>query len=244
MREAPAPLGGCGGGHRPHSDLNDENNIHNHCKMDSASNNGGSSAKTPQRMFAAPTHTNMETVISDEDLRAIKTLVTPSAGDEIAKKELFAIKGLYLAMKEYQKTKGTSLVDTLRDFGFKFDYEVERTSMIAIIKYGIFVFIQNNLGYDTSGYESSCPETLEEWYCEFSRFCDSTDKFSAEALHILASCCYVDMSITIIEGDNFANATAGQFSPDPAIDLFILDNMNRFFETEVANLAIGSIAIM
>jgi hypothetical protein len=178
----------------------------------------------------------MEPSISNEDKNAIKSMLPDKdAGimsQDINKKYILATKGLYEALKRAKREMKCTAKETLRLFGFEFDCELERETMQAIIAHGIFVFLRNNWHQDVHCYESSCPETLEEWYYELARFCNGDSEFSPEALHILTSCCYYEITIKPVD-NSFAASIDGVFAPDAAIDLFLLDDMNRHFETSI-----------
>jgi hypothetical protein len=167
------------------------------------------------------------------------------------KLRLFATKAMYEAMKRLQKEKKLNVTQTLKHFGYKFDYRIIRENMDAINDYAILVFLQNNWHHDVTTYDASKPKTLDEWYYELARFCNGDEGYSSDTLHILASCCYDESSVTVIKNDDDANKQSddsstiikmdsfavsieGIFSPVDAINIFLLENMNKYFETSIA----------
>ena len=138
-------------------------------------------------------------------------------------KLLLANKALYTAFKKFQSEKKTDMIHTLKEFGYEFVFDRQRDTLLDIIAHGLVQYVKNNLEFDPTGYEMSCPNNLEEWYYELGRLVNG-EEFSPDALHVIASCCYLNPDIKTIH-QNFTVMIMGTFDPQIAIDLFILDNL-------------------
>jgi hypothetical protein len=153
------------------------------------------------------------------------------------------IYALCSSMEEFKKNKKLSdkstIESVLKEFGYEFSYVRVRTFTEAMAN-SYFLFIKNELNHDITCYESSCPKNLIDWYYEFSRLieCDEPDEknnfiYSEDTLRILVSGLFLEPELkTINEKNNTASIINEKYNVDPAIYLFILNNVWTFPEIE------------
>lgn len=97
------------------------------------------------------------------------------------------------------------------------------------------VLVQNNFGHDASSYESSCPQSLDEWYFEIARLSgEEPESISSDTIDIIRNCCFLDPELTTIDSP-FANMIEGTFNLDLSINMFILDNLDCSHDDKLKN---------